>query len=257
MVAILLLFAVAGPLLVGADPNAQDLPGRLAPPGESGPLGTDHLGRDLFSRVAHGARLSIAVSLAALGASLALGVAAGLLAGYFKGVWDGAVSFAIEVFLAFPGIILVLAIVAIVGGGVLNAAAAVCLVTWPGYARMVRGAVLSLVGQDFVKAARISGSGDLRILWRQILPNLRGPVIIFSATNLSAIMIQLAGLSFLGFGVGSPTAEWGAMLSEARGYITTAPWLTIAPGAALVFTVIGFNLLGEGLATHLGKGKSA
>lgn len=253
MISFLFLAAIFTPLIATADPSATDLSTRFAPPGEHGLLGTDHLGRDVFSRLLHGARLSIAISLLTLFVSLSAGLVLGLLAGYFKGIFDSVVMFAAEVLLAFPGMIFSLAIAAIAGGGMLNAVIAICLVSWVGYARMTRGMTMSFKERDFVKAAQISGTGGFKILTRHILPNVLTPVIIFSATNISVIITQLAALSFLGFGVRSPAAEWGAMLNDARGYITTAPWLTIAPGAALVFMITGFNLFGEGLAEYIGK----
>ena len=256
MIAVLFLTAVFTPL-IAANPSSTDLLGRLRAPGEAGLLGTDHLGRDVFSRLVYGARLSIVISLVTLFVSLALGLFLGLLAGYFGGICDSVVMFVVEVLLAFPGMILSLAVVSIAGAGMFNAVAAVCLVSWIGYARLVRGMTLSLKERDFIKAARISGTGDFGILTRHILPNVLNPVIIYSATNISVIMTQLAGLSFLGLGVQPPTAEWGVMLSDARGYITTAPWLTIAPGAGLVFMITGFNLFGEGLAQYIGKEKSS
>jgi peptide/nickel transport system permease protein len=253
MISILFITAILTPLIATADPSATNLLARLSPPGEFGLLGTDHLGRDVFSRLLYGARLSVIVSIVTLFVSLALGVTLGLIAGYFK-ICDNAVMYVMEVLLAFPSMILSLAIVSIAGAGLFNAVIAVCLVSWIGYARLVRGMTMSLKERDFVKAARISGTGDFGIMIRHILPNVLNPVIIFSVTNISAIMMQLAGLSFLGLGVQPPTAEWGAMLNDARGYITTAPWLTIAPGTGLVFMITGFNLFGEGLAQYIGKG---
>ena len=245
MVAVLLLMAIAAPLI--AAPYATDLGMRLQPPGEAGFFGTDHLGRDVFSRVIYGARLSVAVSLITLAVSMLIGVTLGLAAGYFGGICDDVIMFVIEVLLAFPAMVLSLAIVAIAGAGIFNAAAAVSLVSWTHYARMVRGTAMSLKGQDYIVASRISCASDMRIIFRHILPNLINPVIIYSAANISSIIMQLAALSFLGLGVQPPTAEWGAMLNDARGYITTAPWLIIAPSAGLVFMITGFNLLGEGL----------
>jgi len=253
MISFLVLAAIFTPLIAQADPYSTDLLNRLRAPGDMGLLGTDHLGRDVFSRLLHGARLSITISIITLLVSLIVGVVLGLIAGYFRGLLDSAIMFIVEVLLAFPGMILSLAIVAIAGGGMFNAVVAISLVSWIGYARLVRGMTMSLKERDFVKAARISGTGSFMILLRHILPNVLHPVIIFSVTNISVIMMQLAGLSFLGLGVQPPTAEWGSMLNDARGFMTTAPWLTIAPSVALAFMIIGFNLFGEGLAKHLGK----
>jgi ABC-type dipeptide/oligopeptide/nickel transport system permease subunit len=251
----LILFIAAAvlfiPLFSGADPAANDLANRLEKPGPNHFLGTDHLGRDVFSRLLYGGRLSLGLSLIALFISLVTGLLSGLLAGYFRGAFDYLVTAINEILLAFPGMILSLAIVSIAGTGLTNAVFAVCMVSWTGYARIVRGMVLSLTGRDFVKAARISGSPDVKIILRHILPNVLGPVIIYAATNISSIIMQLASLSFLGLGVQPPATEWGAMMNEAKGYIATAPWLILAPGAALVLMIAAFNLLGEGLARAL------
>lgn len=257
MITILFLTALFAPLIAPAEPSADNWHSRLRPPELrlSGLLGTDHLGRDVFSRLVHGARLSIAISLATLFVSLALGVILGLLAGYFGGICDSAVMFAVEVLLAFPGMILALVIVGIAGAGFFSTIAAISIVSWVGYARLVRGMTMSIKERDFVKAARISGTGDFGILTRHILPNVLNPVIVYSATNISVIMAQIAGLSFLGLGVQPTAAEWGIMLNDARGYITTAPWLAVAPSVSLVFMITGFNLFGEGLAQYIGEDK--
>jgi len=256
MITVLFMTAIFAPLI--ATSSTGDWNRRLMPPELSfsaGLLGTDHLGRDVLSRLIHGARLSIGISLVALFVSLALGLILGLLAGYFGGLCDSVVMFAVEVLLAFPGMILALAIVSIAGAGIFSIVAAISIVSWIGYARLVRGMTMSVKERDFVKAARISGTSDFGILTRHILPNVLNPVIIYSATNISAIIAQIAGLSFLGLGVQPPAVEWGVMLNDARGYITTAPWLTIAPSASLVFMITGFNLFGEGLARHIGEEK--
>jgi peptide/nickel transport system permease protein len=194
------------------------------------------------------------VSIIALLLSMTIGLVCGLIAGYFRGIFDTLITAINEILLAFPGMILSLAIVSITGAGIFNAVFAVCIVSWIGYARIVRGMVLSLKERDFVKAARISGSSDLKIILRHILPNVLTAVIIYAATNISSIIIQLASLSFLGLGIQPPAAEWGAMMNEAKGYISTAPWLILAPGAALVLMISAFNLFGEGLARFLNKG---
>jgi peptide/nickel transport system permease protein len=237
------------------NPTASDLMNRLKPPNFSHILGTDHLGRDVFSRLVHATRLSVGVSVAALSVSIATGLSLGLVAGYFRGVIDSLLMAVINILLAFPGMILSLAIVGIAGTGLGNAVFAVCVVSWTGYARVVRGMTLSLKERDFVKAARISGSSDMKIIARHILPNLLTTVIVYAATNISSIAMQLAALSFLGLGAQPPAPEWGIMLNEAKGYISTAPWLILAPGSALVLMISAFNLFGEGLALCLNEGK--
>lgn len=241
------------------DPYSIDLTLRLQPPGASGIsdvsgiLGTDHLGRDVFSRMIYGARLSVTIALATMLVSLILGVATGLVAGYFGGIFDNIINFTIETLLAFPGMLLSLAIVSVAGGGIFNAVIAVSIVSWIGYARLTRSMVMSFKEREFVVASHTQGAGHYWVLTRHILSNMLTPIVIYSATNIGSIIMQLAALSFLGLGVQPPTAEWGAMLNDARGYITVAPWLTILPSAGLVFMVIGFNLFGEGLAQYFDR----
>jgi len=256
MLVFLLLAVAVGPFFV-TDPAAIDLGATLLSPSESGLLGTDHLGRDVFSRLIHGGQLSVVLTLVTLSLSLIFGLALGIAAGYFGGICDVVVNYLINLLLAFPSMILALAIVALAGGGMANAVIAICLVSWVGYARLARGMCLSLRERDCVKAAQLSGSSGCGILVRHILPNLKNPVIIYSATLSSTIFLQFAGLSFLGLGAEPPTAEWGLMLDEARGYLTEAPWLTMAPVAGIIFLTIACNLFGEGLTEHFGKERSS
>lgn len=249
------MIAVLAPYIATADPAANDLKNRLLPPGQAGFLGTDHLGRDVFSRVVYGTQLSMGVTLIILVISVLAGLLLGLIAGYYRGIFDSVIMRIVEIFLAFPSMILSLVVVGIMGAGLLNAVIAICLVSWIGYARLVRGMALSLKEREFVKAAKLNGSSDWKIIIRHILPNVLTAVVVYAATNISSIIMQIAALSFLGLGVQPPVAEWGNMLNEAKGFITTAPWLTLAPSAALVIMITGFNLLGEGLTQQLNAGK--
>lgn len=256
----LLILALAGVgVLAGViapfDPAENDLLIRLQSPGEIHLLGTDHLGRDVLSRLLHGARLSMGIAFLVLGISLVLGVLIGILIGYFGGIVDSVFMSVIDILLAFPNMILSLAVAGILGAGLRNTVIAMCLVSWIGYARMVRNIVMSLREKEFVKAARISGTPHGVIMIRHIFPNILVPVLVYAGTNIGSVLMQLAALSFLGLGAQPPTAEWGAMLNEAKGYMTAAPWLTIGPSVMLILTVTGFNLFGEGISVAFSKGK--
>lgn len=237
------------------DPAENDLLIRLQAPGEIHLLGTDHLGRDVLSRLLHGARLSIGIAFLVLGISLVLGVVIGIWIGYFGGIVDSFFMSIIDILLAFPSMILSLAVAGILGAGLRNTVIAMCLVSWIGYARMIRNLVMSLREKEFVKAARIGGTPHILIMLRHIFPNILVPTLVYAGTNIGSVLMQLAALSFLGLGAQTPTAEWGAMLNEAKGYMTAAPWLTIGPSVMLILTVTGFNLLGEGISTAFSKGK--
>lgn len=251
IILVLILMGVFAPLISPLDPAADNLLMRLKAPGVGGVLGTDHLGRDVFTRLLYGARVSIGIGFAVLGISAAVGIALGLLAGWLGGVVDAVIGMIIEILMAFPSMLLSLAVAGILGPGLGNTVLAICLVSWIGYARLVRGMVITLKEKEFVKAARVGGCGGFAIVWRHILPNLLRQVIVYAATNIGSILMQVASLSFLGLGAQPPTAEWGSMLNEAAGFRTTAPWMMIPPGIALVLLVCGFNLLGDGLSQML------
>ena len=236
------------PIVLELDPMATNVTNRFGSPGPGAWLGTDHLGRDLLARLIYGGRLTVGLTLGALLTALVTGGLVGLLSGYFGGVWDAILSYVLELFLAFPNMVLSLLIVALLGGGIENTFIAVSLVAWVPYARMVRGAVLSLKQQDFIKGARLAGSGHFAILFRHIVPNVLDTLAIFSGTNFGFIMLQFAGLSFLGLGASLEVAEWGAMLQNYLGHMQVAPRLVLAPALALAYTAAAFALLGEGLA---------
>ena len=247
IVATLSLAAVFAPLLSPHDPDAVDVGSKFLPPSSKYPLGTDHLGRDVLSRVLFGARLSIGSALVATAGIAIIGLVVGLLAGYLGGVVDALLSRLIDIVSALPSILLALAITAVLGLGLRNVIIAIVVSTWPVYARVVRGAVLAEREKAYVEAASASGASTVRILRRHVAPNIIGPVVVITTLELGITLLQISALSFLGLGVKPPAAEWGAMLSEGRTYLNRAPNMMLFPGSAIFLMVLGFNLLGDGL----------
>jgi peptide/nickel transport system permease protein len=233
------------------DPAAGDVLHRLQGPSARHLLGTDELGRDILSRLTYGARISLQIQVAAALLAMALGVVWGLVAGYFGGWVDDLSMRLIDVQLAFPSILLAIAIVTILGGGLGNVIAAVGLASVPQFVRLVRGVVLELRHAEFVEAARAIGESHAAIMARYILPGTVPPVIVLTSLRMATVLLAASGLNFLGLGVQPPTPEWGAMLSNARDYMFAAPHVTTAPGVAITVVVIGFNLLGDGLRDAL------
>jgi peptide/nickel transport system permease protein len=246
LAAAVVLGAALAPWIAPDDPLAMS-PRRFAPPSAGAWLGTDQFGRDLGSRLLYGARISVVVAFAAVTSAAALGGAAGLIAGYFGGRVDHLLMRAADVLMAFPTLLLALAVVATFGASLPNLVAAIAIAYVPIFSRVVRASVISAKENDFVHAARALGASDRRIMLHAILPNVLAPVIVQATFNLStAIMIE-AALSFLGLGVQPPAPSWGTMLSEARSFMEYDPWLAVAPGSAITVAVLGFNLLGDGL----------
>ncbi|MCS7235752.1 MAG: ABC transporter permease [Armatimonadota bacterium] len=243
--------AALAPWLVPYDPYAADLENSLKPPSARHWLGTDELGRDLLSRILYGARLSMVIGTIAVAIGVLLGVPLGLLSGYLGGWFDLLVQRAIDVLLAFPSTVLAILLVTILGVGLVNVMIAVGIVSVPTYTRLVRGQVLSLKEQEFVDAARALGAGSLRIVFRHILPNTLAVLIVQTTLQVASAILSAAALGFLGLGVQQPTAEWGAMLSTARQHIQLAPHTLLFPGLAIMLTVLGFNLFGDGLRDAL------
>ena len=238
--------ALAAPLLAPADP-LQMTPRRFALPSMTAWMGTDQFGRDLLSRLLYGARVSMIVSFSAVGLAATIGAAMGLLAGYFEGRVDHLLMRGVDVLMAFPTLLLALAVVATFGASLGNLVVAITIAYVPIFSRVVRGSVLSVKQNDYVQASRALGAGDVRLMTRAILPNVLAPVIVQATFNLStAIMIE-AALSFLGLGVQPPAPSWGTMLSEARTFMELDPWLAVTPGLAITTAVLGFNLFGDGL----------
>jgi peptide/nickel transport system permease protein len=247
LVGLLTLAAVLAPLLSPHDPDAVDVARKFLPPSREFPLGTDHLGRDVFSRILFGARLSIGSTLVAVLVISVIGVAVGLFIGWFGGLVDTLFGRLVDMFLAFPTFLLALAVTALLGPGLMNVMVAIVLAWWPIYARIVRSAVLSERSKPYVESASAAGSSSLRIVRRHLLPNILGPIVVLTTLDLGTVMLAISGLSFLGLGVRPPAAEWGAMLSEGRTYLSRAPNMMFFPGVAIFLMVLGFNLLGDGL----------
>ncbi|MDA0710984.1 MAG: ABC transporter permease [bacterium] len=251
LLAVFLVVALLAPWLAPRDPLAQDLYRRLMPPSLDNPFGTDDFGRDILSRVIYGSRISLRIGLVAVVIALAFGTAIGLVSGYCGGVWDQILMRTMDLFLAFPSILLAIGIVAVLGPGLENAMLAVGLVAVPQYARLVRASALSVRETDYVQASRALGAGHARILLVAILPNCLAPLIVQTTLGLATSILDAAGLSFLGLGAQPPIPEWGAMLSNGRELIMRAPWVLTFPGLAIFLTVLAFNLFGDGLRDAL------
>ena len=249
----MVLGAVCAPLLATSDPLRQDTANRLKPPfWETGdlrhPLGTDPLGRDVWSRVLFGSRISLTLGLVAVAVSGSIGTLLGLLAGYYERHVGDLVMRLVDVQLSFPVILLAISVVAVVGRSLPALVAVLAISGWVVYARTVRGSVLSLKGKDFIEATRALGSGGLRILFRHILPNCMAPLLVVATVQMATMIILESGLSFFGLGTQPPTPSWGGMLAEGREYLFAgAWWLTTFPGLAISIAVLGINLLGDGL----------
>jgi peptide/nickel transport system permease protein len=245
------LAAVLGPWLAPFDPSTQELALRLEGPTGLHWFGLDELGRDIFARVLSGARISLLVGLVVVGVSATVGIAMGAVAGYFGGRIDEAISRLIDILLAFPGLLLAIALVAVLGPSLTNVVLALSLIGWVGYARLVRGQVLRARELEFVQAARALGATTLRILARHVIPTTLPAVTVQATLGMGGAILAEAALSFLGLGVQPPTPSWGTMLNYGRGHLLDAPHLTIFPGVAIAILVLGFNFLGDGLRDAL------
>jgi peptide/nickel transport system permease protein len=240
------LAAVFAPLLAPADPNEISR-NRREPPSAEHWMGTDELGRDVLSRVIYGARVSLRVGLVTIGIALSIGTLLGLIAGYFGGKVDTLISRAMDIMLAFPGILLAIAIIAILGPGLFNVMIAVGIDAIPVYTRTARASTLSTKGLEYVVGARALGAGHGRAILRHILPNILAPLIVLATVGVAGSILAAAGLSYIGLGAQPPTAEWGAMLSSARSYLRDSWWMATFPGLAIVVVVLALNLFGDGL----------
>ena len=239
--------ALAAPLLAPHDPHLQDVVNRLQSPSAEHLLGTDNLGRDELSRIIYGARVSVLTTFAVGAAILLIGIAVGVVSGLAGGWLDGLLMRIVDLLLAFPSLLLALAVAGTLGPGLTQLAIAMTAVWWVDYARLVRGLVLGVMQQPFVEAARALGLGPVRIAVRHVLPNIVAPVIVLATLQTARLLLALAALSFLGLGVTPPTAEWGAMLNDGKDFLATAPQLMVWPGLAITITALGLNLLGDGL----------
>ncbi len=240
------LVAIFGPYVWTIDPDAQDSERLLAPSGAH-PMGTDELGRDVLARIIHGAQVSLQVGAIAVGIALVAGTLLGLLAGYHRGAIDAVLMRIVDLMFAFPGLVLAIVITGLLGPSRRNAMIAIGIVITPAFARVVRGAVLEVMGFPYIESTRALGSSGLRLMTRHLLPNIVAPLTVLVTVYLSTAILSEAALSFLGLGTQPPEASWGGMLNTARSYIDAAWWLSIFPGAAIMVVVLGFNFLGDGL----------
>ncbi len=247
IVSVLGVIAVFGPYLIPQDPLAQDLTRSLEGPSRSHPFGTDSLGRDVFARIVYGARISLGIAVAVTAVRLVIGVAVGVVAGYVGGRTDEVLMRIVDLLFAFPGIVFALVVAGIAGPNLRNVLIALAVVGWGTYARVVRSSVLSIRERAFVNASRLSGTSHRKIIREHVLPNVLGPVVVLATLDTGKVVLAAAGLSFLGLGAQPPTAEWGTMIASGRHHLQTAWWLVNIPGIAIMITVLGFTLLGDGL----------
>lgn len=252
LIFIFLVCAVFAPWLAPHDPAQLDLSARLMSPTTAHLFGTDELGRDIFSRIVFGSRISMSVALSVVGLSLVIGLLAGSVAGFYGGWADTVVNIYItNAFLALPGILLAIAFVAFMGPGLGNVILGLAISGWVGYARLVRGQVMAVREREFVEAARALGASDLRIILRHILPNVLQPLIVQAAIGMAGAVLAEATLSFLGLGVPPPAASWGSMLNDARSHLFDSPHLVFFPAIAVMLCVLSFNFIGDALRDHL------
>lgn len=251
IIVLLFLSAIFAPLIAPYSYQAQSLSKMLRPPGQGHILGTDEFGRDMFSRIVYGSRISLLVGFVTVGISLVIGVVLGALAGYYGGLLDYIISGLTDIAWSFPRNLLAIAFIATLGPGLLSVMLAVALISWAGFARLIRGQFLSLKEQEFVEAARVLGMSDFRIIFRHIIPNALAPIIVLTTLEVPKAIIVEASLSFLGLGAQPPTPSWGSIMSSGRSYIAMAPWVVIFPGLMVMIVVLGFNLFGDALRDSL------
>lgn len=246
-----ILLAIFGPLIAKEGINEQSLSERLQPPSSEYLLGTDHTGRDILSRIIHGSRISLTVGFVAVVGSLVVGSILGIVAGYYGRWVDTIISRTFDIMLAFPSILLAIAIVSVLGPKLENALIAIAIINVPNFGRLIRSKVLSIKEDEYITAARAIGMRDMRILFSHILPNSMAPVIVQGTLAVASAILEAAALGFLGLGAEPPQPEWGKMLADSKDYLQNAPWTMIFPGLAIMLTVLGFNLLGDGLRDAL------
>ncbi|CAN7185846.1 ABC transporter permease subunit [Variovorax paradoxus] len=256
-VALLLLVALFAPWIAPHAPNETNSAVFLLPPAwqqggsASYLLGTDAIGRDILSRLMHGARLSLSIGVAVVALSVVVGVVLGLVAGFFRGVLEIAIMRLMDIVLTMPSLLMAIVIVAILGPGLVNAMVAVAIVVLPHYVRITRAAVIAEISRDYVTAARVSGAGTLRLMFREVLPNCAAPLIVQASLGISTAILDAAALGFIGLGAQPPSPEWGTMLADAREFVLRAWWVVTFPGLAILAAVLAFNLLGDGLRDAL------
>ncbi|SFB05586.1 peptide/nickel transport system permease protein [Acetitomaculum ruminis DSM 5522] len=248
---LLIVMTVFAAQICPHDPYKQDLSVALNAPSASHLMGTDTYGRDMLSRVIIGARASILSTFALVAIITVFGTAVGVLCGYIGGKFDGIVMRISDFFLAFPGLVFALAVAALLGGGIWNAVIALAVISWPKYSRVARSQTLSIRNSEFINASIMAGDNALQIIVRHILPNILGPILVTSVLDIGTMMMELAGLSFLGLGAQPPVAEWGSMMSTGRSMLQTYPWIVLSPGFAIFISVVVFNLLGDTVRDYL------
>lgn len=245
LVLALLLAAAFAPRLTPYDPYAQDLGNALQPPAPAHLLGTDRYGRDMLSRVILGSQTTVLSALLLVVILTVVGSTVGVTCGYCGGKLDAFLMRISDVFLAFPGMVFAIAVASVFHGGLMNAVVALACISWPKYARIARSQVMTVKNSSYIAAAKLSGSGNWKIIRKHILPNIAGTVIVTAVLDIGTMMMEIAGLSFLGLGAKPPVAEWGSMMSNGRSMLQTAPWTILTPGFAIFFTVMVFNLFGD------------
>jgi len=256
VVSLLLLLALAAPFIAPHNPYEQNLENNLLEPCTQYPFGTDDLGRCIFSRVIFGTRNALFIGIIVTLISATAGLLVGLVSGYYGGVIDELLMRLVDILLAFPGLVLALAIAGLLGPGLFNLMLALALVGWMSYARVVRGAALSIKEKDFVESARAIGAGNIYIIRKHILPNVTAPLLVMATLGIGHVILNAAALCFLGLGLQPPEAVWGAMLSSGKAFLRSAPHLTIFPGLAIMITVLAFNFLGDGLRDITAPGRN-
>ncbi len=242
---LVILIASLAPYLTPYDPYEQNLSIALQPPGGSHLLGTDRYGRDMLSRVIIGSQTTIFSALLLVAAVTCVGGAVGIICGYHGGKVDSFLMRVSDIFLAFPGMLFAIVVASVMNGGVMNAAVALACISWPKYARITRSQVMMIKNMPYIAAAKLSGSGTLKMIGKHVVPNIAGPVVVTAVLDIGTMIMEIAGLSFLGLGAAPPTAEWGSMMSNGRSMLQTSPWVILAPGCAIFLTVVIFNLAGD------------
>ena len=251
LAAALLLITIFAKYICPYDPYAQDLTQAMQPPSAAHLMGTDTYGRDMLSRVLIGAQISISSTFALVAIITVFGTVVGIFCGYYGGIVDSVMMRISDVCLAFPGLVFAMAVAAILDGGVRNAVIALALISWPKYSRIARGQTLSIKKLPYMQASQLAGDSVLQMIFRHVLPNIAGPILVTSMLDIGTMMMEIAGLSFLGLGAKPPVAEWGSMMSSGRSMLQTYPWIVLSPGLAIFVSVVIFNLLGDTIRDYM------
>lgn len=251
LAAALLLITIFAKYICPYDPYAQDLTQAMQPPSAAHLMGTDTYGRDMLSRVLIGAQTSISSTFALVAIITVFGTVVGIFCGYYGGIVDSVMMRISDVCLAFPGLVFAMAVAAILDGGVRNAVIALALISWPKYSRIARGQTLSIKNLPYMQASQLAGDSVLQMIFRHVLPNIAGPILVTSMLDIGTMMMEIAGLSFLGLGAQPPMAEWGSMMSSGRSMLQTYPWIVLSPGLAIFVSVVIFNLLGDTIRDYM------